>query len=198
MTVRIVEEPSSKLAEYARISIAFDVQEELSVVADDDGLGGLRLIARAVAAPYVKDYDSEPSHHPTTWGGRFDGSGWTVLTALRDGARLGGAVVVRDSPGVEILEGRRDLAVLWDLRVAPAARGSGIGAALFRAVEQWARRRAARWLKAETQNINVGACRFYARQGCTLGAIHRFAYPTLPDEVQLFWYKQLGVGDDSD
>lgn len=35
------------------------------------------------------------------------------------------------------------------------------------------------------------ACRFYARQGCTLGALHRYAYPTLPDEAQLLWYKPL-------
>jgi hypothetical protein len=37
----------------------------------------------------------------------------------------------------------------------------------------------------------LAACQFYARQGCTLGAIHRFAYPELPEETQLLWYKQL-------
>jgi hypothetical protein len=51
--------------------------------------------------------------------------------------------------------------------------------------------RECRQLKVETQNINVPACRFYARQGCVLGVIDRFAYPTLPDEVQLLWYKDL-------
>jgi hypothetical protein len=44
----------------------------------------------------------------------------------------------------------------------------------------------------ETQNINVPACRFYARQGCVLGAIHPDAYPDLPDEVQLLWWLELG------
>ena len=29
------------------------------------------------------------------------------------------------------------------------------------------------------------------RMGCELGAMHRFAYPELPDEVQLLWYKAL-------
>ena len=28
----------------------------------------------------------------------------------------------------------------------------------------------------ETQNVNVGACRFYAAMGCQLGAVSRFAY----------------------
>jgi streptothricin acetyltransferase len=46
-------------------------------------------------------------------------------------------------------------------------------------------------LKVETQNINAAACHFYARQGCTLGGINRFAYPLLPLEVQLLWYKDL-------
>lgn len=64
-------------------------------------------------------------------------------------------------------------------------RGHGVGAALFSAAEKWALARGAAWLKVETQSVNVPACRFYARQGCVLGAVHRFAYPALPDEMQL-------------
>jgi hypothetical protein len=52
-------------------------------------------------------------------------------------------------------------------------------------------RAGSRELKAETQNINVPACRFYARLGCTLRTIDRFAYANLPDEVQLLWSKDL-------
>jgi hypothetical protein len=44
----------------------------------------------------------------------------------------------------------------------------------------------------ETQNVNVAACRFYARQGCVLTAVDPFAYPALPGEIQLLWYKDLG------
>jgi GNAT superfamily N-acetyltransferase len=90
-----------------------------------------------------------------------------------------------------MLVGRRDLAVLWDLRVAPAARRRGVGAALFRAAAAWAAARGCAQLKVETQNVNVPACRFYARQGCVLGAIDRFAYPGLPHEVRLLWYTAL-------
>jgi hypothetical protein len=43
----------------------------------------------------------------------------------------------------------------------------------------------------ETQNTNVPACHFYTARGCELGAINRFAYPTLPNEIQLLWYKDL-------
>jgi len=48
-----------------------------------------------------------------------------------------------------------------------------------------------RQLKIETQNTNVQACRFYERQRCRLHAIHRAAYPELPEEIQLLWYKDL-------
>jgi GNAT superfamily N-acetyltransferase len=104
-----------------------------------------------------------------------------------------GAAVVRDTPGIDMLEGRRDLAVLWDIRVDAPARGRGVGAALFEAAAAWARASGCRRLKAETQNLNVPACRFYARQGCILGAANRQAYPAFPDEIQLLWYKNLAA-----
>ena len=194
MNVEIREEPASALADYASVPIAFEVRERFVVVAPDAGLRGLQLVVEPVPAAYVKDYDAAPGHHPTAWPARFDLTRWGILSAWASGARAGGAVVAWGAPGVEMLESRPDLAVLWDLRVAPALRGRGVGAALFRAAEGWALARGARWLKVETQNVNVGACRFYARQGCTLGAVHRFAYPTLPDEAQLLWYKPIGAG----
>ena len=86
--------------------------------------------------------------------------------------------------------------MLWDIRVARSAQRSGVATALFRAAESWAAKRGARWLKVETQNINVPACHFYAAQGCTLGSIDRFAYADLPEEAQLLWYKKL-TDDDS-
>jgi len=46
-------------------------------------------------------------------------------------------------------------------------------------------------MKAETQNINVPACRFYAKHGFTLGVVNRFAYQEFPDEVELVWYRKL-------
>ena len=92
-----------------------------------------------------------------------------------------------------MLEGRRDLSVLWDIRVAPNARGRGVGSALFERVEAWALAQGCRQLKVETQNINVPACGFYARHGCELRAIHHAAYPELPEEIQLLWYKDLGI-----
>ena len=92
---------------------------------------------------------------------------------------------------LRMLDDRADVAVLWDIRVAAGQRGSGVGSALFRAAEDWAAARDCAWLKIETQNINVAACRFYQNMGCSLGAINRFAYPDLPTEVQLLWWRAL-------
>jgi GNAT superfamily N-acetyltransferase len=191
MTVEVHEEASTDLTGYATVPIALEVREVLSVVPSDRGLAGIRLMVQQLVVPYVKDYDADPVNHPTRWRSRFDVTEWGVLGAWVGGVRVGGAVVVWGSAAVDLLEGRKDLAALWDLRVAPRSRGHGIGPALFQAAERWAVARGASWLKAETQNVNVPACRFYASQGCTLGALHRFAYHLLPDEVQLVWYKRL-------
>lgn len=191
MTMEVREEPiAAALAEYARVPIAFTVREVLDVDLRDGGLGGLPLSPRVLEAPYEKDYDVLDGG-PAGWPARFDLSNWALFAARREGRMVGGAVIAWDTPGVEMLEGRRDLAVLWDIRVAQDARGQGVGPALFRAAEAWAAARGCTRLKVETQNVNVPACRFYARQGCLLGAIHRFAYPDLPHEVQLLWYREL-------
>lgn len=189
MDIVIEEEPMSALAEYARISISFEVDRVFEVAAREEGLGGLVLSERKLGARYVKDYDE--LENPMRWARRFDLSNWGLLTAQSQGRRIGGVVIAFDTRGIVMLEGRKDLAVLWDIRVDADWRGQGVGAALFREAERWARARGCEWLKIETQNVNVPACKFYVKQGCGLGAIHRFAYPDLPDEIQLLWYKPL-------
>lgn len=193
MDMKIIEEPITAAAELAYIPIAFEVESVFDVSARDGGLGGLVLSERRLDVPYVKDYDAAEGESPAQWARRFDVSNWGLIGAHSDGARVGGAVIAFDTAGVNMLEGRGDLAVLWDIRVSPQARGRGVGSALFRAAEAWAAARGGRQLKIETQNVNVAACRFYARQGCVLGAINRFAYNELPNEVQLLWYKNLST-----
>ncbi len=185
-----VESPSY-LEEHARISIAFTVERILDLTVEESGLGGFRLVERAVAAPYVKDYDANGGNRPEDWGRLYDLSNWGFVSARMSGRLAGGAVIAFQARDIHMLEGRSDLAVLWDLRVSPEMRGQGIGSALFAACERWAEGRGASQLKVETQNTNVPACKFYASRDCELGAVHRFAYPELPEDVQLLWYKKL-------
>jgi GNAT superfamily N-acetyltransferase len=192
--VEIREEPARRLEEHARIPIAFEVERVLEVRLRESGLAGFDLVERTLAAPWRKDYDVLPANHPTDWPRRFDVSRWALLSAWVEGRRAGGAVVAWRTPGLFLLDGRSDLALLWDLRVAPELRRRGVGRALFAATERWAAERGCRQLKIETQSVNVPACRFYAARGCELGGVRRFAYPDLPDETQLLWFKDLGPG----
>ena len=191
MAVQIAEEGPGALAAYASIAIAFRVESILRPEPVEGGLKGLRLIEEKVATPYVKDYDREEGEGPLNWSRLCDVSRWGILSAHQGPERVGGAAVAWGTPEVHMLEGRSDLAALWDIRVAPGHRGAGIGARLFAAAVAWARGRGCRLLKAETQNTNVAACRFYAAQGCTLRGIHVGAYPACPEEVQLLWYLDL-------
>jgi GNAT superfamily N-acetyltransferase len=188
MSIDVIEERVPALAEYGGIPIAFDVSEVFDVVADADG--GARLEARRVALPYTKDYDAI-GDTPMRWAERFDLSNWGFFSALSGAQCVGRAAVARDTSTLEMLEGRTDVALLWDIRVGPLMRRRGVGSALFDAVVTWARSRSCLQLRVETQNTNVAACRFYARQGCVLGTVQRGAYPELPDEVQLLWIKDL-------
>jgi GNAT superfamily N-acetyltransferase len=189
-TVTIAECSLSDLAEYCTVPIAFTVTSRLDGEVVGRGRGGIVMIERPVAAPYVKDYDAFEGGL-VEWAGTHDLSKWGVIAAPVDGALVGGCVIAFDTPGILRLEGRSDIAALWDLRVHLAHRRSGIGTALFGAAVRWAEQRQCRLFKVETQNINVPACRFYAKQGCTLGYINRFAYTEFPEEVELGWCRQL-------
>lgn len=188
---RLVETPvdPESLAEYGRISIAFTVESHLE-------LGPLRerppRFVEAPVAPYLKDYDGYEGEGPARWGRRFDTSSWAMLRLFAEDVPLGGAVLAWRTPGVDMLEGRDDLAVLWDLRVAPAFRAAGVGRALIEGAVAWAGRRGVRELKVETQQVNARACRFYARQGFQLAQIEEGAYgEPLAGEAQLIWRLRL-------
>jgi GNAT superfamily N-acetyltransferase len=187
--IEIREETAASLETYADVTIAFTVGSVLTVTEVADGFS---LEERPLDRPWVKNYDALESEGPTRWSESFDVTNWLILAAYRDDRRVGGAVVAADTPAVDMLEGRSDLAVLWDLRVAPTERGRGVGRMLFEAAESWARERGCVELKVETQDINVGACRFYERMGFALAEASRGVYPECPGETQLIWRKKLG------
>eukprot|EP01116_Phalansterium_solitarium_P005281 TRINITY_DN16787_c0_g1_i1.p1 TRINITY_DN16787_c0_g1~~TRINITY_DN16787_c0_g1_i1.p1 ORF type:complete len:238 (-),score=26.41 TRINITY_DN16787_c0_g1_i1:57-770(-) len=213
MAFEIRQEPvnDSTLAAYGSISIAFetnvimDVAQATPASAGSPGLASSFVLKeRELLSPLVKDYDALPgAGTPSSWASDFDMSRWLMLAAYSSGPDpcgrgldpcrhlVGGALVAFDTASVDMLEGRRDLAVLWDIRIATRWRGRGIGASLFRAAESWASEHGCHELKVETQNNNPAACKFYARQGCNLSAVNHGAYAELPDEVQLSWRKPL-------
>jgi GNAT superfamily N-acetyltransferase len=183
----------NQLALYASIPIVFEVRSIFRVDLIDSGLGGMRFIEKPVKTPYIKDYDSY-GESLLDWQRLFDMTYWGCFLAFDGKQAIGGAAVAFKTDGVDMLDGRDDLAVLWDIRVHPRHQGKGIGKALFHHAADWARERGCTQLKIETQNVNVPACRFYVSQGCKLGGINRYGYyghPQTGDEVMLLWYLDL-------
>ena len=132
------------LSEHGRISIAFEVDRILEVTLADGGLGGMTLTVTPVADPYIKDYDAIEGEGPARWAARFDLSNWGLIRACRDRTRVGGAVLAFRTADLHMLGGRDDVAVLWDIRVTPEQRGTGVGSALFGAAANWASARGVR------------------------------------------------------
>ncbi|MEW5868769.1 MAG: GNAT family N-acetyltransferase [Chloroflexota bacterium] len=192
--VQILEVGPPALAEYDRIPSAFEIRTILEVQSLESGLGGLRLVEVPVPQPYVKDYDAYEDGPPSAWVNQFDISNWGILLARAGQQPVGAAAIAFNTAGVNMLEGRSDLAVLWDIRVHPDWRRLGLSRRLLKAAADWASLRGCTMMKIETQNVNISACRFYASQGCQLGAIHRFGYITHPlvsHEAMLLWYLHL-------
>ena len=181
----VTESPPTppSLHDYARVPIAFDVTGRF-----DPSSGQVVPVARA----FVKDYDACRGNHPTEWPQRWDLSRWWFAAAFVGDRRVGGAVVVPYAGDVEGDDvAAPDAALLWDIRVAPDVRRLGVGRALLAFAECHACAAGRSRMLVETQDVNVAACRFYARERYTLLRVEPRAYPTLPDETRLIWQKPV-------
>ena len=190
----ILDIAAKDLEEYSKISIAFEVKSIYEVKLIDNGLGGIKLIETEVD-PHVKDYDEiEEGNKPIDWSNEFDITNWGLFLIYDDSIPIAGATVAFDTSNIGMLHGKKDRAMLWDLRVHPDYRRLGLGKKLFQKIKEWSKNKGCNRLIIDTQNSNVPACKFYVQQGCQLGEINRFKYidnPKIKDEVMLVWYLSL-------
>jgi ribosomal protein S18 acetylase RimI-like enzyme len=187
---------SNQYERYALIPGWFWVNSVLDVVAVDGGMGGFRLVEKQVEQPFIRHKGDERQDNPQFWSKEFNLSKWGIFVIEDEkGNPSGGAAVAIDSPVYPMDHfQRKDLAVLWDIRVHPDYRGKGIGSRLFKHAASWARSKGCGQLGLETDSSNVSACRFYRRMGCQLGAIHRYGYIAVPEAApyaMLLWYFDL-------
>lgn len=80
-----------------------------------------------------------------------------------------------------------------DIEVGGKHRRKGIGRGLIDAAAQWAKAGGMKGIMLEAQDVNLSACRFYARYGFALGGVDTMLYGNFPnkDEKALFWYMRL-------
>ena len=157
------------------------------------GLSGFHFV-ETPAEPYVKDFCTGDDESITRWEKRWDISNWAFFMAFDDDRPIGGATVVTRTKEINMLSGRDDLAVLWDIRVDDAYKHQSIGQAIFDMAVEWSREQGIVQMKIECQNNNVPAIKFYHKQGAVLSAINEYAYYNEPEyrhEAQLIWMLEL-------
>ena len=189
ITYKQVDE--SQLTLYDQIPMIVHIKSILEIQRIDNGLGGI-LLKEIPVKERVKDlgqYEVVGKYKDT-----FDLTNWAFFMAFDDNKPIGGAIVLCQTENVNMLAGRDDLSVLWDIRVDDSYKNRGIGKKLFLMTVEWSKKRNLNQMKIECQNNNVGACKFYQKQGALLGEINEYAYykdPDTRDEVQLIWYLDL-------
>lgn len=182
----VIDKPTREvLNDYSNISIEFRADSEYTLEWENNGLGGIRLVEKRVES-YWKDYDSI-DNNPSLLIDKFDLSNWCIVSTFDGDRRVGGAIIAYNTEGINMLESKDDLAVLWDIRINKDYRRMGIGSRIIERSIEWARDKKCTRFKIETKNNNVKACKFYVSQGAKLSNFNRYCYKEHPDEIQLIW-----------
>lgn len=180
-----------QLNSYAAIPCSFKKDKIFEIERIDQGLGGFKIQEKEVDAVEV---DLSQYDDPMEWRDMFNGDNSAVFIAYLEDKPIGGAVIVYNTETISLIDGRNDLAVLWDIRVNEKHRGMGIGKALFKNALAWAKGQKCAHMKIETQNTNYNACKFFASQGCELMEINELAYYGDGDNDAMFcWYTCINV-----
>lgn len=176
---------------YDKVSMNVDVRSEYIVKRINNGLGGL-ILEETMVQPYRKDLSVYA--RAAEYEKDFDLTNWRYYMAFEGDVPVGAMTVAGKTPGMNMLSGREDACVLWDIRVDDACKRNGIGKNLLHMGISGAGHDGYHQMIIECQNNNVPACRFYQSQGAVLTRIDMYAYyldPGAKNEVQLIWYLDL-------
>ena len=186
MAIEIREVGSDILERWGELPSRFCVWSTYRIEAVDHICSERRLAdltEEKLDEPCLINYDG--TQGPAEKASQCDVSNWVFFAAF-DGCRLvGWSVTAPCSHSAE-----EHIAKLWDIRVHPDEQRKGIGRQLFGQAAQAARARNYKTLEIVTQNVNVGACKFYDSQGCCLRYIT--LVPELPPhQARLVWRLDL-------
>ena len=86
-------------------------------------------------------------------------------------------------------------AYVEDIAVRRRERGHGVGTSLIASAVNWAQEQGLHGLMLETQDVNLLACRFYAKNGFFIGGIDTQLYRNFEEpyrsEIAVFWYRHI-------
>ena len=182
---------ASYFDKYEKIPMLVHVKSIFKLEKINNGLGGILLKETPVEA-YIKDLGV--FEQPTKYADEFDITNWAFFMAFDGELPIGAVAIASKTKEVNMLDGRDDLSVLWDIRVDDRYKHQGVGTKLFETAVEWSKSNGFIQMKIECQNNNVQACKFYHKQGAILGKIDAYAYYKdidIRDEVQLIWYLEL-------
>lgn len=190
--ITVKEVDKSFLELYDTVTMNVNVSSEYKVERINNGLGGFMLKEVQVDEPYIKDlsvYERAAEYEE-----RFDISNWRFYMAFDGDIPVGAMTVAGKTEKLNMLYGREDACVLWDIRIADAYKRNGIGQKLLDMGVSDAKKDGYRQMIIECQNNNVPACRFYRKQRAVLSKIDMYAYylePEIRDEIQFIWYLDI-------
>ncbi|MBP3522943.1 MAG: GNAT family N-acetyltransferase [Clostridia bacterium] len=185
------EVDKSFLELYDKVSMNVNVHSEYKVKRINNGLGGL-VLEEVSVEPYIKDLSIY--ERPTEYENAFDITNWRFFMAFDGDIPVGAMTVVGKTDGLNMLYGREDACVLWDIRVADEYKHNGIGQKLLDMGVLAAKKDGYQQMIIECQNNNVPACKFYQKQGAALSKIDMYAYylePEVRNEIQFIWYLDI-------
>lgn len=189
--IYIKEMDKSCFEVYDSISMNVDVRSIYKINRIDNGLGGFNF-EEVEVAPYKKDlgvYERATEYEAT-----FDIKNWRFYMAFDNEKPVGAMTVAGTTPNLNMLCGRDDACILWDIRVIDEYKHRGIGQKLLDMGIEKAKADGYKQMIIECQNNNVAACKFYRKQGALLSKIDMYAYyseASCRDEVQFLWYLDL-------
>ncbi|MBO4688011.1 MAG: GNAT family N-acetyltransferase [Clostridiales bacterium] len=186
------EVDKSFFPQYDEVTQNVEIHSLYQIKRIDSGLGGLQF-EEVPVEPYVKDlavYERACDYEKL-----FDNlSTWRFYMAFDGEKPVGAATVAGTTEHLDMLAGRKDLCVLWDIRVQDGYKHQGIGQKLFDMAVAGGKKDGYKQMVIECQNTNVTAVNFYKKQGALLGKVDMYAYYAetgLEDEAQLLWYLDL-------
>lgn len=176
-----------QLGDYGKIPSTYKTTKRYELKKVNNGLGGI-LLELIDIPEFYKDFEDKAE----CWKEMFDLTNWKFFVAYnQNNEMIAGCTVATKTKKCNMLEGRNDLAFLWDIRVSEKYKHNGIGQHLFDMAKNYAKSNGFKRLKVECQNTNPAAVNFYHKQGMYLCSINENAYPEYPNETQLLWYLDL-------